>query len=94
MVILKCLFVSKKVAFVMLIKSPIPRTRTLTRRMKEKIYLVIVGLLNSTMEEPWKKIDSRSDEVFSICDSLCICSLNVSPAPVDLALERIQCVIL
>ena len=46
-----------KVAFVMLIQSTIPRTRTLTGRMKIKSYLVMVGLLYSTMEELWKKID-------------------------------------
>ena len=50
-----CFLLSKHVAFVMLIKSSIPRTKTLTRRMKEKLYLVIVGLLYSTTEDPWGK---------------------------------------
>ena len=44
----------------------------------EKIYLVMVGLLYSTMEELWKKLITWSDEaeaVFTICDSLCKCKM-------------------
>ena len=42
----------------------------------EKIYLVMVGLLYSTVEKLWKKLITWSDElvvVFSICDPLCKC---------------------
>ena len=45
-------------------------------KKNEKIYLVMVGLLYSTMEELWTKMMTWSDEVvvvFTICDSLCTC---------------------
>ena len=46
-------------------------------KKNEKIYLVMVGLLYSTMEQLWKKLITWSDKVvvvfFSICDSLCKC---------------------